>query len=151
MTSHLPSGQSSADEYRTDTQWNFADVWEQAARSLGSAPAQEHGVATWTWHEFDKRANGVAAALLSRGITRQDKFAQYLYNGPQYLESLHASFKIGMVPVNTNYRYTDDELVYLWDNSDAVAVVFHATFTDTIQPRGSLSRALRGTSKAAPR
>ena len=31
-------------------------------------------------------------------------------------------FKAGLVPVNTNYRYTDDELVYLWDNADAVAV-----------------------------
>ncbi len=34
------------------------------------------------------------------------------------------------MPVNTNYRYTDDELVYLWDNADAVAVVFHGTFAD---------------------
>ncbi len=38
------------------------------------------------------------------------------------------------MPVNTNYRYVDDELVYLWDNADAVAVVFHGTFTDTIEP-----------------
>ena len=30
-------------------------------------------------------------------------------------------FKAGLVPVNTNYRYTDDELAYLWDNADAVA------------------------------
>jgi len=37
------------------------------------------------------------------------------------------------VPVNTNYRYTDDELVYLWDNADAVAVVFHGAFTETIE------------------
>ena len=27
--------------------------------------------------------------------------------------------------MNTNYRYSADELVYLWDNADAVAVVFH--------------------------
>jgi 3-oxocholest-4-en-26-oate---CoA ligase len=37
------------------------------------------------------------------------------------------------VPVNTNYRYTDDELVYLWDNADAVAVVFHGAFADGIE------------------
>jgi fatty-acyl-CoA synthase len=42
-------------------------------------------------------------------------------------------FKIGLVPVNTNYRYTDDELVYLWDNADAVAVIFHGTFVDRIE------------------
>ena len=40
-------------------------------------------------------------------------------------------FKAGLVPVNTNYRYGDDELVYLWTNADAVAVVFHgASLTD---------------------
>ncbi len=35
---------------------------------------------------------------------------------------MFAAFKAGLVPVNTNYRYVDDELVYLWDNADAVAV-----------------------------
>jgi fatty-acyl-CoA synthase len=34
--------------------------------------------------------------------------------------------------VNTNYRYADDELVYLWRNADAVAVVFHGTFTERV-------------------
>ena len=42
-------------------------------------------------------------------------------------------FKAGLVPVNTNYRYADDELVYLWDNADGVAVVFHGTFTEHIE------------------
>ena len=38
-----------------------------------------------------------------------------------------------MVPVNTNYRYGDDELVYLWDNADAVGVVFHGSFVPNIE------------------
>ena len=86
----------------------------------------------FTWSEFDRRATGVAATLLDADVKRQDKFAQYLYNGPEYLESLFAAFKIGLVPVNTNYRYTVDELVYIWDNSDAVAVVFHGCFVDKV-------------------
>ncbi len=114
-------------------QWNFADVWEMVAQRLPEAPAQEQGARSWSWQEFDSRANGIATALLERGIAHQDKVAQYLYNSPQYLESLFAAFKVGMAPVNTNYRYTDEELIYLWDNSDAVAVVFHGTFTDTIE------------------
>jgi acyl-CoA synthetase (AMP-forming)/AMP-acid ligase II len=48
-------------------------------------------------------------------------------------------FKAGFVPVNTNYRYADDELLYLWDNADAVAVVFHGTFAERIETlRGKL-------------
>ena len=38
----------------------------------------------------------------------------------------------GMAIVNTNYRYAADELVYLWDNADVVAVVFHGTFAERI-------------------
>jgi acyl-CoA synthetase (AMP-forming)/AMP-acid ligase II len=55
-----------------------------------------------------------------------------LYNCPEYLESVFACFKASFVPVNTNYRYGDDELAYLWDNADAVAIIFHGSFADRI-------------------
>ena len=113
--------------------WNFADVWETVAQQVPDAPAQIQGDRRVTWSEFDRRANGVAQALLAAGVVEQDKVAQYLYNGPEYLESMFAAFKAGLAPVNTNYRYLDDELVYLWDNGDVVAVVFHGSFSDRIE------------------
>ena len=58
--------------------------------------------------------------------------AHYLYNCPEYMESTFGILKAGLVPVNTNYRYTDDELVYLWDNADAVVVIFHGAFVERI-------------------
>jgi 3-oxocholest-4-en-26-oate---CoA ligase len=97
------------------------------------APAQAQGDRHSTWAQFDRRADGVAAALLELGVERQDKVAQYLYNCPEYLESLYGAWKAGLVPVNTNYRYTDDELAYLWENADAVAVVFHGSFVETVE------------------
>jgi fatty-acyl-CoA synthase len=114
--------------------WNFADAWEAVADLLPDAPAQVHGQQRFSWRDFDARANGIARALLDAGVKSQDKVAQYLYNGPEYLESLFAAFKAGLVPVNTNYRYTEDELVYLWDNADVVAVVFHGSFAERIEP-----------------
>jgi 3-oxocholest-4-en-26-oate---CoA ligase len=113
--------------------WNFADVWEVIAEQIPDASALVHGDRHITWAEFDRRADGVAAALLDGGAVEQDKVAQYLYNAPEYIESTFAGFKAGLVPINTNYRYQDDELVYLWDNADCVAVVFHGAFTDTIE------------------
>jgi acyl-CoA synthetase (AMP-forming)/AMP-acid ligase II len=110
--------------------WNLAEIWERNADRFPDATAQIQGDRTFTWAEFDRRADGVAAALLAGGAQHQDKVAHYLYNCPEYLESMFAMFKAGLVPVNTNFRYTDDELAYLWDNSDAVAVVFHASFAD---------------------
>ena len=113
--------------------WNFADVWETVAQQVPEAPAQVHGDRHVTWAQFDRRANGIAQALLDAGVAEQDKVAQYLYNGVEYLESVFGAFKAGLAPINTNYRYLDDELVYLWENGDVVAVVFHGSFTDRIE------------------
>ena len=113
--------------------WNFADVWEWVADHFGEATAQLHADQRTTWAEMDRRADGIAATLLAAGAQHQDKVAHYLYNAPAYLESMFGLYKAGLVPVNTNYRYGDEELVYLWTNADAVAVIFHASLTERVE------------------
>jgi len=113
--------------------WNYADVWEAIAALRPDAPAQVQGGRRLSWGDLDGRAGGVAAALLQAGARHQDKVALYLHNCPEYLETVFAALKVGLVPVNTNYRYRDDELVYLWDNADAAAVVFHGAFAERIE------------------
>ena len=115
------------------TDWNYADVWEIVAAVQPSAVAITQGDRNLTWDEFDRGADGVAQFLLDLGVAQQDKVAVYLYNSPEYLQATFAAMKVGLVPVNTNYRYGDEELSYLWDNADAVAVVFHGTFTERVE------------------
>ena len=110
--------------------WNYADVWEVVADVVPDAPALAQGSRRCTWSEFDRRADGVASGLLDAGLGHQATIAEYLHNSPEYLETLYGAFKAGMVPVNTNYRYTEDELVYLWENADVEAVVFHGAFAE---------------------
>ena len=112
--------------------WCYADVWETIAGCVPDRLALVHGDRRHTWRDFERRAAGVATSLVDAGAGHQDKVACYLYNGPEYLEVVLAAFKAGLVPVNTNYRYRDDELVYLWDNADAVAVAFHGCFAEWI-------------------
>ena len=113
--------------------WSFADAYEVVAEQLPDAPAQVQGDRVVAWRDFDRRADGIAKVFLDGGAQHQDKVAHYLYNCPEYMESMFAMFKAGLVPVNTNYRYGDDELVYLWDNADAVAVVFHGCFAERLE------------------
>ena len=121
--------------------WNFANIWERHADRFPDAVAQLSGDRSYTWREFDHRADGIAATLLAAGAQQQDKVVHYLYNCPEYLESMFGMYKAALVPINTNYRYTDDELAYLWDNSDAVAVIFHGTFTPRCnEMRGRVER-----------
>jgi acyl-CoA synthetase (AMP-forming)/AMP-acid ligase II len=115
------------------TNWNYGDVWETVADAQPDALAVSQGNRYVTWRDFDRGADGVARYLLDLGVVQQDKVAVYLYNCPEYLQTCFAAIKVGLVPVNTNYRYGDDELSYLWTNADAVAVVFHGSFADRIE------------------
>jgi acyl-CoA synthetase (AMP-forming)/AMP-acid ligase II len=124
--------------------WNFADVWEAIAARLPDAVAQQCGATVHTWRDFDRRAANVAGTLVERGLGRQAKVAQFLYNGPEYLESVFAAFKASMVPVNTNYRYVDRELLYLWDNADVEAVVFHSDLAHRCEALRHLGHPLLG-------
>jgi 3-oxocholest-4-en-26-oate---CoA ligase len=113
--------------------WNYADVWETVADVQPDLIAVTQGDRNMAWRDFDRGADGIAQFLLDLGVVQQDKVAIYLYNAPEYLQTTFAAVKIGLVPVNTNYRYGDDELSYLWENADAVAVVFHGAFTERIE------------------
>lgn len=114
-------------------EWTFAGVWEAIAAAVPGRTALMHGDRRVSWSDLDRRANGIASALLGAGLTIQDKVALYLHNAPAYLESTFAALKSRLVPVNTNYRYTGDELVQLWTNADAAAVIFHGAFTTQVE------------------
>jgi len=116
------------------TEWTFADVWEAIAAAQPERAANIQGERVLTWAEFDARSDALAAHLIAAGLGHQAKVAAYLYNGPEYLETYFAAFKGGYAPVNTNYRYGPEELIYLFDNADAEAVVFHASFAPTVDP-----------------
>src|SRR6185312_12011356 len=67
-----------------------------------------------------------------RGAQAGDKLAIYMRNRPEYLLALAAAFKARMTHVNVNYRYTPEEVWYIFDNSDAQAVVYASEFRDAV-------------------
>lgn len=110
----------------------FATIWESIADSIGDSPAVTQGTVTRTWTEYDQRAARIASALVDAGLQPQSKVGLYLYNSNEYLEAQFATFKFRGVPVNVNYRYLDEELLYLLDNSDAEALFFHSSLGDRV-------------------
>lgn len=110
----------------------FATIWESIADSIGDSPAVTQGTVTRTWSEYEQRAARIASALVDAGLQPQSKVGLYLYNSNEYLEAQFATFKFRGVPVNVNYRYLDEELLYLLDNSDAEALFFHSSLGDRV-------------------
>jgi acyl-CoA synthetase (AMP-forming)/AMP-acid ligase II len=112
--------------------FNFADTFEIIADTVPDHEAVVSAERRLTYAELDDRATRLAHALSERGVTAGDHIGLYLYNGTEYIEAMIAAWKIRAVPVNVNYRYVADELVYLFDDADLVAVVHHAEFTPII-------------------
>lgn len=111
---------------------HFANVWESIADAMPDYPAISHGDSTLTWAEYDVRAAKLAAAFAEAGLQPDSKIGFYMFNCNEYMETQYATFKMRGVGVNINYRYLDDELWYLLDNSDAEAIVFHASLSERV-------------------
>lgn len=111
----------------------FAYRWERIAESIGDEPVIRQGRRTLTWRQWNERSDRLARALLALGVARQDKVAVMEYNSCEYMETLFAAFKIAAGPVNVNYRYYSDELVYVIDNSDASVLVLNAEFAERVE------------------
>jgi acyl-CoA synthetase (AMP-forming)/AMP-acid ligase II len=122
--------------------WNFGDLLDGCERVLpGDAPALIHGGRRVSWAEYGRKSNNVARGFLARGAEPGDKVGLYLRNDPAYMETVGACFKARLVHVNVNYRYLDDELHYILDNSDSKFVVFDAEFAERVDAvRGRLPK-----------
>ncbi|KUO15590.1 acyl-CoA synthetase [Streptomyces dysideae] len=85
-----------------------------------------------TYAELDAAANRVAHHLIDSGIRPGEHLGLHLYNGVEYLQTVLGCLKARIVPVNVNYRYVEEELVYLYRDADLVSLVFEAEFTDRV-------------------
>jgi fatty-acyl-CoA synthase len=113
--------------------FDFASAWEQVVDAVPESEAVVFGERRVTYRDFDDGAARFAGALESVGVGEGAKVALYLYNCPEYLIAQYGAFKHRAVPVNVNYRYLDDELVYLIENSDAEALVFHSSLSRCVE------------------
>jgi len=112
--------------------WNLADIWEAVVDRVGEREALVCGERRLTYAQLEERANRLANAMAAAGIGPGDHVGCYLTNGPEYIETMFAAFKLRAVPININYRYVAEELRYLFDDSGIVALVHDAAFADRV-------------------
>jgi fatty-acyl-CoA synthase len=122
---------------------HLATIWESIADRLPWQAALVHGAARVSWRDFEQRAARFAAALTAAGVRAGQTVAIDMYNCPEYLEVFFAALKIRAVPANVNYRYLDEELRQLLQQSDAVALVYHAALRDRVSRAAAALPGLR--------
>jgi len=119
---------------------HYATLWEAITDANGDRDAVVCGDSRRSWSQYEKRAAQLASAFTAAGLEPDSKVGLYLYNGNEYLESQFAAMKQRCVAVNINYRYLDDELLYLLENSDSEVLIFHSSLGERVErvmPRAS--------------
>ena len=114
------------------TKLHFAKIWESNSSLVPNEPALVNNNKTIDWRSFDELSSKLASYLIEMGLGEDSKVGIYMQNCNEYMIAQFAAFKIGAVPINVNYRYKKDELIYLFDNSDAEAIIFQSNFHQQI-------------------
>jgi feruloyl-CoA synthase len=76
-----------------------------------------------TYGELETRANRLGNGLMKKGLARGDKVAVLSRNSVDVVVTYFALLKIGAVGVPLNFRWTDSDIVYALDQSDAKALI----------------------------
>ncbi|MFF3035045.1 acyl-CoA synthetase [Streptomyces rubiginosohelvolus] len=131
-------------------EYNLADLFESVVDAVPDREAllyvDHPGTGAerrLTYGELDAAANRIAHHLTDAGIRPGEHLGLHLYNGVEYLQTVLGALKARIVPVNVNYRYVEEELVYLYRDADLAALVFDGEFDERVAAAAPQAPGLR--------
>jgi acyl-CoA synthetase (AMP-forming)/AMP-acid ligase II len=127
-------------------QFNLGKVNERVAEVVAQRECLLQGDKKFTYAEVAERSRRLASFLNLHGFgartereelagheSGQDHLALYLYNGNEYVEGMLGAYKARVAPFNVNYRYVEEELLYLLADSRARGIVYHSEFAPVLE------------------
>lgn len=113
--------------YLSSGDWDtksFVHHLEEQARKQPNSPAiiDENGNIT-TFEEYDKQSTDFALGLLDLGLQPGDRIALQLPNSSHFLIALMGAAKVGILPVLCHVPYTEHDLNYVLELTEASAIV----------------------------
>ena len=109
-------------------EFNLADLFELAVDAFPERDYLVCGTKSRTYRDMEERANRLAHHLAAQGVGPGDHVGIYGFNSVEWVETLWAVFKLRAVWININYRYVEDELLYIFENADLKALVYEKQF-----------------------
>jgi len=111
---------------------NIADLFEHGADVFQERVAVVCGDREVTYAQLEEQANRLAHYLAKRGIGPGSHVGFYGRNSIELIATLVAAYKLRAIPVNVNYRYVENELRYLFNDANVVALVHDRGFADKV-------------------
>jgi acyl-CoA synthetase (AMP-forming)/AMP-acid ligase II len=114
------------------TEFNLADLFECVVDEVPSRQALSCDERRLSFAALEARANRLAHGLSRIGLEPGEHVGIFAYNCVEFVETMLAAYKLRAVPLNINYRYVGEELVYLLDNADVTTLVFHRVLAPAV-------------------
>src|SRR5437667_323437 len=124
---------------------NLALIFEALAAAYPDRESVVTPTRRLTYGRLAERARRLASVLHAHGLgcriertalenheSGQDHVGLCLLNSPEYLEAMLGAYRARVAPFNVNYRYVDEELLYLLQDADAAGLVYHARYAPTL-------------------
>jgi long-chain acyl-CoA synthetase len=105
-----------------------ADVVRGHADARSDVVAIRHGSRALTYRELDERSSRLAQALLASGVDAGSRVAHLDRTGPEVIELLFATSKIGAVLVPLNWRLAVPELTRIVADAAAPLLIAGSAF-----------------------
>ncbi|MGH7316881.1 MAG: AMP-binding protein [Candidatus Rokuibacteriota bacterium] len=109
------------------------DVLAAHAARHPQKPALLEGERVWSWAEFIARRNRLGHGLVGLGLPPGGHVIVYAENSLEHYLASAASRAAGLIPAPLNHRLVGDEVAYILDHSDAVAVLVSDRFLPIVE------------------
>jgi acyl-CoA synthetase (AMP-forming)/AMP-acid ligase II len=109
---------------------------ELVARNARMVPDKEgiiYGEDRYTWKQVNERVNCIANTLIDGGVRKGDKVAMWMFNSDLFMLAFYGIVKTGAVAVPVNFRLAPREAEFIFDNCDAVALIFDDVFEPALR------------------
>jgi long-chain acyl-CoA synthetase len=100
-------------------------MFRAAVARAAEAPAVHYFDMTLSYRQVDILSDGLAAALVGRGVRTGDRIALYLQNTPYFVIGMVAAWKAGAIVVPVNPMNRERELGLLLADSRPSALICH--------------------------
>jgi acyl-CoA synthetase (AMP-forming)/AMP-acid ligase II len=112
--------------------FNIADLFEHAVDYFPERRAIACDDEELTYAQLEEEANRLASHLADHGVRAGDHVGMCTRNRPQAIVTMLAVYKLRAALINVNYRYTANEIRYVLENADVVALVHERIYSDRV-------------------
>ena len=112
--------------------YNIADLFEHAADYFPERLAVACGDDEVTYAQLEEQANRLAHHLAAHGVGTGSHVGMCTRNRLQSIVTMLAVYKLRAVLINVNFRYTANEIRYVLENADVVALVHERMFSEQV-------------------